>query len=83
LDEGEQLRAVNQLDGFAGGEVLGIAGEFAGGDDDGFVGVFGGQPGGQKRLGMIRVCPSASLDLRLLQGVNERPLVGTDRRTWR
>ena len=42
LDEGEELRAVDQLDGFAGGEVLGVTGEFAGGDDYGFVGLLGG-----------------------------------------
>jgi hypothetical protein len=42
LDEGKKLRAVNQLDGFADGEVLGVTGEFAGRDDDGFIGLLGG-----------------------------------------
>ena len=43
LDEGEELGAVYELDGFAGYEVLGGLGEFAGGDDDGFVSMLGGQ----------------------------------------
>ena len=34
------MRAVNQLDWFAGGETLGVFGEFAGCDDQGFVSVF-------------------------------------------
>jgi len=37
LDEGEQLRSVNQLNGLAGGELLGVTGKFARRDDDGFV----------------------------------------------
>ena len=37
LDEDEQLRAINQLDGFAGGEVLGVTGEFARRDNDDFI----------------------------------------------
>src|SRR6516162_690832 len=42
FNHGEQLRAVNEADGFAGGKVFRIPGEIAGGDNDGFIGFFGG-----------------------------------------
>lgn len=42
LDEGEQLRPVNEMDGFASSKVMGVASEAAGGDEDGQVGFFGG-----------------------------------------
>ena len=39
-DEGEQLGAVHQTDGLPLGETLGVPGEIAGSDDNGFIGIF-------------------------------------------
>ena len=38
LNEGKQLRSVNQTNGFASGKILCVAREFPRRDDDGFVG---------------------------------------------
>ena len=41
LNESEELGSGNEADGFAGGKIPGVAGEGAGGDDDGLGGLCG------------------------------------------
>lgn len=42
VDQGDELRAVNETDGFVSGKIYCVAGEFAGGDNYNFFGIFGG-----------------------------------------